>query len=156
MKYSGIYKSPIGDIYVTADNTAVLSVGFKRFEFLNNLQNNIIKSAIKQLNEYFLGRRKVFSLPLNPLGTDFQKAVWKELQNIPYGETRTYKDIAAAVGNPKACRAIGNANNKNPIGIVIPCHRVIGSNNKLIGYAGGLDKKQMLLNLENENKCKFM
>lgn len=104
----------------------------------------------EQLSEYFAGKRKDFSVPLAPEGTDFQKKVWAELCRIPYGETRSYGQIAAAAGNPKACRAVGMANHNNPIMILIPCHRVIGSNGKLTGYAGGLWKKEWLLKLEKE------
>ncbi len=108
----------------------------------------LLREAAKQLNEYLAGKRKVFDLPLDPGGTQFQKAVWKALTRIPFGETRTYKNIAESVGNPKACRAVGMANNKNPIAILIPCHRVIGADGKLVGYAGGLDIKKKLLELE--------
>ena len=107
--------------------------------------------AKQQLLDYFDGKRTNFQLKLNPAGTDFQRKVWTELGNIPYGELKTYKDIAIAVGNPKASRAIGMANNKNPIPIIIPCHRVIGANKKLVGYAYGLELKQRLLNLESIN-----
>lgn len=108
----------------------------------------LIRQAAKQLNEYLAGKRKTFDLPLEPGGTPFQKAVWHALTGIPYGETRTYREIAEIIGNPKACRAVGMANNKNPIAIIIPCHRVIGTGGKLIGYAGGLDIKKKLLELE--------
>lgn len=111
----------------------------------------VLAQTQKQLEEYFSGNRTVFSIPLAPQGTVFQKQVWKELQKIPYGETRTYGQIAAAVGNPKASRAVGMANHNNPIMILIPCHRVIGSNGKLTGYAGGLDKKEFLLQLEKRS-----
>jgi methylated-DNA-[protein]-cysteine S-methyltransferase len=114
----------------------------------NLKETPLIRKAAKQLNEYLAGRRKTFELPLDPEGTPFQKAVWKTLTGIPYGESRTYKDIAETVGNPKACRAVGMANNKNPIAILIPCHRVIGAGGKLVGYAGGLDIKKKLLELE--------
>ncbi len=111
----------------------------------------LIKEAFRQLEEYFEGKRRDFDLPLAPIGTPFQQKVWQVLQTIPYGETRTYKQIAEQVGNPLGCRAVGMANNKNPIGIIIPCHRVIGTNGKLIGYAGGLDLKSRLLDLEKGN-----
>lgn len=104
--------------------------------------------AKQQLREYFTNKRKVFELKLNPLGTVFQRHAWQQLIKIPYGETRRYKDIAAGLGNPNASRAVGMANNKNPIPIIIPCHRVIGANNKLVGYAYGLELKQQLLALE--------
>lgn len=107
------------------------------------------EEAKKQLIEYAKGQRKSFDLKLNPKGTDFQKKCWQALCNIPYGETRTYKEIAIAVGNEKASRAVGMANNKNPIPVIIPCHRVIGANGKLTGFAFGLDIKQEMLNLEN-------
>lgn len=105
----------------------------------------------KELSEYFSGRRREFAIPLAPAGTLFQKQVWEALQQIPYGETRSYKEIAEAIGNPKACRAVGMANNKNPIPIIIPCHRVLGSNGSMVGYAGGLAIKEQLLGLEQKS-----
>lgn len=111
----------------------------------------ILNQAETQLREYFEGRRKVFDLPLAAQGTDFQLRVWAELEKIPYGETRTYGEIAAALGKPKASRAVGGANNKNPISIILPCHRVIGKKGSLVGYASGLDNKKFLLKLEKEN-----
>lgn len=105
--------------------------------------------AEQQLAEYFSGQRKVFDLPLEFTGTDFQKRVWSALLTIPYGETRSYADIAKQVGSPKAVRAVGLANSKNPISIIVPCHRVIGSDGKLTGYAGGLHNKEYLLRLEH-------
>ncbi len=104
----------------------------------------------KELEEYFRGERKKFDIEYELEGTEFQKKVWQALLTIPYGETRSYKDIAIAVGNPKASRAVGMANNKNHIAIIVPCHRVIGSNGKLVGYAGGLDVKEALLRVESE------
>ncbi|GHU43789.1 hypothetical protein FACS1894111_09970 [Clostridia bacterium] len=111
----------------------------------------VLENTVKQLNEYFNGKRKIFDLPLAPKGTEFQQRVWKVLTMIPYGETKAYSEVAALAGNPKASRAVGMANNKNPIAIVIPCHRVIGKNKTLVGYGGGLDKKEYLLKLESEN-----
>lgn len=108
--------------------------------------------AVYQLKEYFAGKRKIFDFPYQLKGTDFQQKVWAALCEIPYGQTRTYKDIALAIGNPRACRAVGMANNKNPMSIVVPCHRVIGSNGKLVGYGSGLDMKQALLQLEAKNR----
>jgi methylated-DNA-[protein]-cysteine S-methyltransferase len=107
--------------------------------------------AFSQLEEYFSGSRKEFTVQLAPAGTPFMQSVWSALCQIPYGKTVAYKDIAEAVGSPKACRAVGMANNKNPIAIFIPCHRVIGTGGKLVGYAGGVDVKHKLLILENEN-----
>ena len=146
------YNSIIGDIFISADENSLLSVKFVNHNFIENKENKIIRQTIKQLDEYFNGKRKKFELPLNPKGTEFQKKVWLQLMKIPYGKTATYKDIATLIGDSNASRAVGNANNKNPIAIIIPCHRVIGSNNKLTGYAGGLDKKEKLLNLEKNNK----
>ena len=102
----------------------------------------------QQLEQYFAGQRQQFNLPLDFQGTDFQQQVWRALLTIPYGETRSYKDIALQIGNEKAVRAVGAANGKNPISIIAPCHRVIGSGGALVGFAGGLDKKQILLSLE--------
>ena len=102
----------------------------------------------EQLDEYFDGKRRTFEIPIRPKGTAFQLRDWEELQRIPYGETRTYKDIAQAIGCPKGYRAVGLANNRNPVIILIPCHRVVGSNGKLVGYAGGVDLKEKLLEIE--------
>lgn len=108
----------------------------------------LIERTFLQLEEYFSGKRQVFDLPLAPKGTAFQKRVWQALMEIPYGQLRTYRQIAENVQNEKACRAVGLANNRNPIPIIIPCHRVVGSNGRLVGYAGGLDIKKKLLNIE--------
>lgn len=108
--------------------------------------------AFLQVQEYFAGIRKYFDFPYELFGTEFQKKVWKALTEIPYGETRTYKEIAIGIGNAKACRAVGMANNKNPLFIAVPCHRVIGANGKLVGYAGGLEMKKALLELEARYK----
>lgn len=109
------------------------------------------RKAADQLKEYFDGRRKVFDLPLAPRGTDFQTKCWNALLQVPYGETRSYGDIARAAGCPKGFRAVGMANNRNPIAIIIPCHRIIGSDGKLVGFGGGLDIKEFLLDLERKN-----
>jgi methylated-DNA-[protein]-cysteine S-methyltransferase len=114
-------------------------------------QNPEVQKVIKQLEEYFSGKRKKFDVNTDPSGTEFQKLVWKALLSIPYGETRTYKDIAVKIGKPLAYRAVGQANHNNPISIIIPCHRVIGSDGKLTGYAGGLDFKDRLLDLEKQH-----
>jgi len=108
----------------------------------------VIKKAAAQIEEYLSGKRKKFTLPLVMHGTEFQLAVWRALQDIPYGETRSYREIAAAIGRPKAVRAVGMANNRNPISIIVPCHRVIGHDGSLVGYGGGLPLKQRLLELE--------
>jgi methylated-DNA-[protein]-cysteine S-methyltransferase len=114
----------------------------------------LINEAFSQLNAYLAGERTEFSLPLAPRGTAFMQTVWKALCNVPYASTASYKDIALAINNPKAVRAVGQANNKNPIPIFIPCHRIIGSNGKLVGYSGGLEIKEFLLALERYNAQK--
>lgn len=107
-----------------------------------------IAPVTRQLNEYFNGDRRQFDLPIDLCGTSFQKLVWQQLQTIPYGEVRSYKDVAQAMGAPKAVRAVGGANNRNPVSIIVPCHRVVGSNGSLVGYGGGLEVKEYLLRLE--------
>src|SRR5699024_6827707 len=113
--------------------------------------NKILKLTALQLNEYFNKQRQSFDILLNPAGTKFQQQVWTALKQIPFGKTYSYGQIAKAINNPKAVRAVGLANGKNPISIVIPCHRVIGADGSLTGYGGGLDRKKYLLNLENKN-----
>lgn len=147
MKFTAVFNSPIGNIYVENDEHALLKLSLTKEDCYFN-GSNLTNDVINQLNEYFSCRRRSFNLPLNPIGSEFQKRVWNELLNIPYGKTASYKEIAKNIGNPCAARAAGNANNKNPIPIIIPCHRVIGSNKKLTGYAFGLDIKQKLLDLE--------
>ena len=112
----------------------------------------LLLEAERQLAEYFAGARRGFDLPLAPEGTPFQKAVWRALLEIPYGETRSYGEIAAAIGNARACRAVGMANHRNPIPVLIPCHRVIGADGSLTGFGGGLDRKALLLTLEKSKK----
>ena len=119
----------------------------RNFEY----HSDFLHEVYHQLNEYFAGKRKIFDLPVDSKGTAFQKAVWRELQKIPYGETRSYEDIAVAIGNKKAVRAIGQANGRNPIMIVVPCHRVIRKNGDISGFACGVEAKRYLLNLEREN-----
>lgn len=154
MIYSYKYDTEIGTITLSESNGSILELSFKKIEISDNYviqETTLLHNASIQLNEYFSGQRKKFSLPLNPIGTPFQKKVWQALLSIPYGETRSYKDIAILIDNPKASRAVGMANNKNPISIFIPCHRVIGSNGKLVGYGGGLNIKRSLLDLESDN-----
>jgi len=114
----------------------------------------LLREAARQLQSYLAGQRQSFDLPLDPQGTPFMRRVWQALLEIPYGETRSYGDIARAVGNPKACRAVGQANHRNPISIFIPCHRVIGSSGQLVGYGGGLEIKEFLLRLEGNPEKK--
>ena len=143
----GYFKSPMGYIYIEGEKGYITKIQFCD-EYIEIKSPDYINECKKQLFEYFNGERKVFDLKQNPKGTEFQKKIWNELIKIPYGETKSYSEIAKNIGNPKACRAVGNANNKNPIGICIPCHRVIGKNGSLTGYAGGIDKKEYLLNIE--------
>lgn len=144
------YETKIGIIGIRENNKSITDIFFSKVDTNDNIEEtDLIKECFKQLKEYFEGNRRKFDLPIETRGTEFQKKVWDELLKIPYGETKSYKDIAIAIGNEKACRAIGMANNKNHIPIIIPCHRVIGSNGKLVGYAGGLNVKEKLLNIEN-------
>lgn len=150
MSSFAIYDSPYGKIKISYNNDAITELVIVKLDENQGMgkPSSVSDYAKKQLDEYFEGTRITFDVPLNPLGTAFQKKVWSTLCDIPYGETRSYKDIAISVGNEKACRAVGMANNKNPIAIIIPCHRVIGSNGSLVGYAGGLDMKRRLLEHE--------
>lgn len=153
--YFYCYETTIGSITLVEENNKIIALNLNSaISPQGGLQQEtpLLQKAHKQLAEYLNGTRSSFELPLAPQGTPFQQQVWQALQAIPYGSTATYKEIAIAVGNPKGCRAVGMANNKNPIGIIIPCHRVIGSNGKLTGYAGGLDTKQILLDLEKKHK----
>lgn len=138
-------------LYLVATETHLINIQFTQPQKALLQTTELLSMATIQLDEYFQGKRTVFSLPFKLTGTPFQLAVWKELQNIPYGKTTSYKEIAQKINKPKACRAVGMANNKNPLPIIIPCHRVIGSNGKLIGYAGGLKLKNYLLELEKSH-----
>lgn len=145
------YETLIGNLWIAEKDSQIVGISFwNKFPDFEEKETSVIKKAIKQLQEYFSGKRNTFDLPLNPLGTTFQQAVWTALLKIPYAETYSYKRIAEMIGNPKASRAVGLANNRNPIAIIIPCHRVVGSNGKLIGYAGGLNIKETLLELEKK------
>ncbi len=153
MKYIKYSNTKIGKIAILEEDKQIIAIQINK-EIQDNVvpkDTPLLKEAQKQLEEYFTGKRRTFDLPLNPKGTKFMKEVWRALQEIAYGETKTYGEIAEKVGNPKAARAVGMANHKNPIPIIIPCHRVIGSNGKLVGYALGMDKKQYLLEWEKQN-----
>ena len=163
MRYVYFYDTKIkelGTLGIGADDNRITNLFFE-FETENVKKNKdytiketpLIKKAATQLFAYLNGKRKNFDLPLLKDGTDFQVSVWNELIKIPYGKTRSYKDIAIAINNEKAVRAVGMANNRNKISIFIPCHRVIGMNKKLVGYGGGLQIKEFLLNLENVKFC---
>jgi len=147
------YSSPVGILEIKSTENHITQLLFK--ESAKTSSENIpavMKECIRQLDEYFSGNRKDFTLPLAPEGTNFQCSVWKALQTIPYGQTISYKELAERVENPKACRAVGTANGRNPIAIIIPCHRVIAANGTLGGYAGGLDIKTILLKLEGVDR----
>lgn len=158
--YQLILDSPIGPLTViqTGKSISGLYIQKKGNDPAPNSDSCILsetpllRKASQQLQEYFNGKRQTFSLPLCPIGTEFQEKCWNALLNIPYGETRSYKEIAIAIGNEKACRAVGMANHNNPISILIPCHRVIGANGSLVGYGGGLPVKKFLLQLEQKFK----
>lgn len=159
MENAYFYDTEVGKIYITDDGKSITGLYFGKINFPENFimkETDIIKKAINQLNDYFSGKRRKFDLPLAPCGTDFQKTVWRELQNIPYGETRSYKEIAEKIGRFKAFRAVGHANNKNPIPIFIPCHRVIGADGSLVGYGGGIEIKKYLLDMEKKFNTLFI
>lgn len=147
-KYIGYFHSPIGILEIICSEDALLSVMFVEKDNLVNEANEILKNTIVQLEEYFKGSRKQFDIKIWVEGTDFQKQVWNELLRIPYGETLSYKELAMKIGNEKSVRAVGSTNGKNRITIIVPCHRVIGANGSLTGYAGGLERKQWLLEHE--------
>lgn len=146
--FRDLYKSKIGLLEIIADEKNLLIV--RKIDLLDsNINKNAITNEVKkQLESYFNKRLKKFDLPLNPIGSDFNKKVWNELINIPFGEVRNYKQIAKNIDNPNAYRAVGNANNKNPILIIIPCHRIIKSDGSIGGYRLGEDIKKQLLDLE--------
>ena len=145
---STIIPSPIGNLKINAENGHIVSIDFRAENGDDGNSQPVLIEAARQLSEYFAGHRKVFDLPLAPGGTAFQQAVWKALAAIPFGDLRSYRDIAEEIGKPNAVRAVGAANGRNPIPIVVPCHRVIGSDGSLTGFAGGLDMKRALLALE--------
>lgn len=153
-----IYKTKIGAIGLEEKEGFIVRVYFeKELTQISNraiedgpslAESDLLKEANRQLTAYLEGGLTEFDLPLNPIGTEFQKQVWHQLTQIPYGTTESYKGVAEAIGNPKACRAVGLANNRNPIPIFIPCHRVIGASGDLVGFGGGLDIKKRLLDIE--------
>jgi methylated-DNA-[protein]-cysteine S-methyltransferase len=149
--YKSHYQSPIGLIEITASDSGLLSVFFIDEKEENNhdiIGNDITKLTAEYLAEYFAGNRQSFDIPLAPVGTTFQQLVWKELVKVPFGKTDTYSSIANKLNNPLSVRAVGAANGKNPISIIVPCHRIIGASGHLTGYAGGLWRKEFLLTLE--------
>ena len=149
MRYELVVESPVGFLTLRSDGESLTELRFG--DHGTGLQPcGILVETARQLAEYFAGVRRAFSVPLKPEGTEFQRSVWTALRSIPYGDTASYGEIAGRIGNPKACRAVGGANNRNPIAIIQPCHRVVGTNGSLVGYAGGLEVKKFLLELERK------
>jgi len=146
-----ILRPELGPMRFVANDDALVSLWFVDDPVTTNPEPHaVIDRAIVEMDEYLAGKRTDFSIPLAPEGTPFQREVWKALRAIPFGETRSYADVASAIGKPRAVRAVGAANGRNPIGIVVPCHRVIGKDGSLTGYAGGMDRKAYLLHLERQ------
>ncbi len=151
-----IHESPLGKIMLVSNKTAITGIHIVHGKYVPAVQSDwvharnhsVLKQAQQELDAYFAGKLQTFAVPLAPHGTVFQKSVWTALTTIPYGETRTYGQQALAIGQPAAARAVGAANGRNPIGIIVPCHRVIGASGAMTGYAGGLDAKKFLLDLE--------
>ena len=142
------YETGLGSVTFIEEDGALLAISMQRSLEGIEKETSLTKEAFTQLSEYLKGKRKTFDLPFKMRGTLFQEQVWNALLDIPYGETRSYKQIAEAIGNPKAVRAVGMANNRNPLLIIVPCHRVIGKNGSLVGYGEGLEMKEFLLRLE--------
>ncbi len=146
--YQILYHSPLGSLILKADEFSLLSISFDEELVGQSSTNDILKETVIQLDEYFSKKRIQFNLPLAPKGTDFQQSVWKQLSTISYGRQVSYLQLARSMNHVLAIRAIANANGKNPIPIIIPCHRVVGSKGELTGFSGGLWRKQFLLELE--------
>ncbi|WP_195940053.1 methylated-DNA--[protein]-cysteine S-methyltransferase [Romboutsia sp. 1001713B170131_170501_G6] len=154
MKNIFYYETKLGKIGIAEDGKGITDLYLAEklsLEDMNIEETPLIKETAKQLQEYLLGHRIEFDVPLSLKGTEFQKRVWNELKDVPYGKTYSYKELAQKIGKPTAARAVGMANNKNPILIIIPCHRVIGADGSLVGYAAGLDIKKQLLDMEKNN-----
>lgn len=152
------FKSPVGVLTLVAGDDALVAVLWQDDDpqrvrlgaLQENAEHSVLQEAERQLQAYFAGQKRAFSLPLNPAGTAFQQQVWKALQAIPYGQKRSYAQIATQINRPKAARAVGAASGRNPLSIIIPCHRVVGANGKLTGFAGGLEVKAHLLDFESK------
>ena len=148
MPHSISMPSPLGQLVITSDGNAIARVDFSDAHIEEEISTPVLDAARVQLEEYFRGERTEFELELAPQCTDFEKRVWSELLKIPFGETRSYMEVANALHSPKAVRAVGGANGRNPIAIIVPCHRVIGADGSLTGYGGGIHRKHWLLELE--------
>lgn len=148
MLYSHVMTTQIGLLTLEEADGALRRVSFGDCARGERIKTPLLARAQREIKEYLAGERRYFDLPLKLEGTPFQQLVWQALRDIPYGETRSYGELAAAIGRPKACRAVGMANHNNPLAIIVPCHRVIGANGRLTGYAGGLEIKRALLKLE--------
>ncbi|UOY08709.1 methylated-DNA--[protein]-cysteine S-methyltransferase [Muricauda sp. SCSIO 64092] len=149
---SVVVHTPLGFAEITGDENGLVSITVSDMERPLDIIPEVLEDAVHQLKEYFEGIRKTFDLTLNPQGTDFQKRVWEALLTIPFGKTVSYLELSKRLGDVKAIRAVAAANGKNPLWIVVPCHRVIGSNGDLVGYAGGLHRKKWLLEHESPSK----
>ena len=148
-----VFNSPVGKLLIRADEESIIEVSFNgSADAIESDDCEILGRCVTELEMYFAGRLKDFTVPIKLIGTDFRKKCWEALRAIPYGETISYKELANKIGNPKACRAVGGANHHNPIVVMVPCHRVIGSSGALTGFGGGLDKKRFLLELEKKHK----
>ena len=149
-----VYKSPVGHLLIRSEDEFIIEVAFADAESVSGDADdcNLLQKCKVEFEMYFAGKLKEFTVPLKLIGTDFRKKCWEALRTIPYGETISYKELAEKIGNPKACRAVGGANHHNPIVVIVPCHRVIGSGGNLTGFGGGIDKKRILLELEKNHK----
>jgi methylated-DNA-[protein]-cysteine S-methyltransferase len=153
MTYYYYYQTPVGKICIVEENSLIVYIKYQiDTHHWEEQETALIKNTYNQLAAYFKGERKGFDIPLKLTGTPFQEKVWSALQTIPYGEVWSYKRLAETVDSPKGYRAVGMANNRNPISIIVPCHRVVGADGSLVGYAGGQDKKKYLLDLEQKHK----
>jgi methylated-DNA-[protein]-cysteine S-methyltransferase len=148
MTFQTFYHSPLGTLKINSTECGISSLQFVDKEEGENRMNAILQNCVKQLDEYFEKKRTEFSIPFDTIGTVFQKKVWKELVHIPFGKTISYLQLAIKLGDANTIRAVGGANGKNPVPIIVPCHRVIGSDGTLVGYSGGMDKKKWLLEFE--------
>ena len=147
-KYQTLIQSPVGPLTLTGTEEALTRIAFGDRREGADVPSPMLTQAARELEEYFAGKRREFTVPLAPEGTEFQRKVWAALRGIPYGTTASYKDIAVRIGKPGAAIAVGQANSRNPIPVIIPCHRVIGANGKLVGYTGGMHIKEALLAVE--------